>query len=113
MVPIIREVCGVTLITANADFNPLHQLKKLAAELKAYGFKGHVLFDLLAINGQAHNRFVKILFDGHKFDRTSLAIEVNVNQHIRDEQDSVFKRDKEFLKASVLSSKEVDDFLNS
>ncbi|MER2514272.1 MAG: type II toxin-antitoxin system RnlB family antitoxin [Nitrosomonas ureae] len=113
MTPRIRVIGEVALVTANAEFNPLHQLKILTQELETFGFQGHVLFDLLAVNGQAGNRFVKIVFNGHKFDKNSLAIETNVSQSIKDEQNLSFRNDMAFLKASVLSSQEIDDFLRS
>lgn len=110
MIKKIRVVGNIAVVTATAEFHPLRQLKQLAKELEAIGFEGNVLFDLLAVNGLAENRFVSIKFTGQSFDKTSYAVESEVNQSIRSEQDSFAKNDETFLLGSVLSSSEVEKF---
>ncbi|MGP9808633.1 type II toxin-antitoxin system RnlB family antitoxin [Halomonas sp. AOP12-C2-37] len=110
MIQKIRVVGGIAVVTATAEFHPLRQLKQLANELEAIGFKGNVLFDLLAVNGLAENRFASIDFTGHEFDKASFAVESDVNQNIKSEQNSFAKTDKTFLLGSVLSSNEIEKF---
>ncbi|NLY16306.1 MAG: type II toxin-antitoxin system RnlB family antitoxin [Gammaproteobacteria bacterium] len=110
MIQKIRVVGGIAVVTATAEFHPLRQLKQLATELEAIGFKGSVLFDLLAVNGLAENRFASINFTGKQFDRNSFAVESDVNQNIKSEQDSFARNDETFLLGSVLSSSEVEKF---
>ncbi|MGB0467396.1 MAG: type II toxin-antitoxin system RnlB family antitoxin [Pontibacterium sp.] len=112
MIEKIRIVGGVAVVTATADFNPLRQLKALAKELESRSFHGQALFDLLALNGFADNRFVSIAFDGHKFDRASLAVESSVNSKLKSSQDSMAKSDLSFLGSTVLSSEELEHFLH-
>lgn len=108
----IRIVGEIAVVMASADFNPLRKLVNLAKELETLRFSGHVLFDLLAINGFADNRFVSIDFDGKSFNRSSIAIESNIGQELRFEQDSLAKSDPVFLAGSILSSDEVNNFLH-
>lgn len=110
MIKKIRIVGEIAVVTATADFHPLRQLKKLASELENLHFEGAVLFDLLAVNGLAENRFVSMKFDGNDFDRSSLALESNVNAEIKNQQDSIARKDKAFLLGSVLSTQEIAEF---
>lgn len=110
MIQIIRVVGGIAVVTATPTFHPLRQLKELAIELNAIGFEGSVLFDLLAVNGLADNRFASIKFSERKFDRSSFALESEVNPSIKDEQDTIAKQDHTFLLGSVLSSTEIEKF---
>jgi len=110
MIKRIRVVGNIAIVTASAEFHPLRKLKQLAKELEVIGFEGNVLFDLLAVNGLADNRFASIKFTGESFDKTSFSIESEVNQSIRSEQDLLAKNDETFLLGSVLSSSEVEKF---
>jgi hypothetical protein len=110
MIQKIRIVGEIAVVTATADFHPLRQLKKLASELENLHFEGAVLFDLLAVNGLAENRFVSMKFHGNEFDRSSFALESNINPSIRSEQDTIAKHDHTFLLGSVLSSSEIEKF---
>ncbi|EAZ99659.1 type II toxin-antitoxin system RnlB family antitoxin [Marinobacter sp. ELB17] len=112
MIKKIRIVGGIAVVTATAEFHPLRQLKRLANELEAIGFKGSVLFDLLAVNGFADNRFASIRFTGQTFEKSSFAIESHVNQNIRSEQDTLVRTDETFLLGSVLSTTEVEKFIH-
>lgn len=110
MIQKIRMIGEVAVVTATADFHPLRQLKQLTYELESANFAGIVLFDLLAVNGLAENRFVSMKFTGQNFDKTSFAIESDINQNIKSEQDSIAKQDHTFLLGSVLSSLEIEKF---
>ncbi|MEJ2682561.1 MAG: type II toxin-antitoxin system RnlB family antitoxin [Gammaproteobacteria bacterium] len=110
MIQKIRIVGGVAVVTATADFHPLRKLKQLATELETIGFEGDVLFDLLAVNGLAENRFASMRFSGHNFDKSSFAVESEINQNIKNEQDTIAKQDYTFLLGSVLSSSEIEKF---
>lgn len=111
-IPRIRIVGNVAIITASADYDPLQSLKSLAHALSNAGFSGSVLFDLLAINGLADNRFVSVNFNRQDFDRATFALEQNVAPEVRRSQDTAARRDLDFLKSTVLSSSEVDDFVS-
>jgi len=110
MIQKIRLVGGIAVVTATADFHPLRQLKQLTSELESLHFEGMVLFDLLAVNGLAENRFASMKFSERTFDRSSFALESEVNPSIKDEQDTIAKQDHTFLLGSVLSSEEVEKF---
>lgn len=110
MIQKIRIVSEVAVITATADFSPLRQLKRLASELENLHFEGMVLFDLLAVNGLADNRFVSMKFHKGSFDRLSFALDLDVNLEIKNEQNTIVKNDKAFLLGSVLSSEEIAQF---
>lgn len=110
MIQKVRIIGEIAVITATADFHPLRQLKQLTDELEKRQFEGMVLFDLLAVNGLAENRFATMKFSGHKFDRSSFALESDVNPSIKCEQDSIAKQDHTFLLGSVLSSSEIEKF---
>lgn len=110
MIKKIRIVGELTVVTATPDFHPLRQLKQVTAELDNLQFEGSVLFDLLAVNGLAENRFATMKFSNHKFDRSSFSLESEVNPSIKDEQDTMAKQDHTFLFGSVLSSEEVEKF---
>lgn len=110
MIQKIRMVGAIAVVTATADFHPLRQLKQLAAELECLHFEGEVLFDLLAVNGLADNRFASMKFYGNNFDRTSFALESDVNPSIQGEQNTIAKQDNAFLLGSVLSSSEIETF---
>ena len=112
MIDRIRIVGGVAVVTATGTFHPLRQLKGLAKELEALSFEGHVLFDLLAVNGLSENRFLSMKFDGTTFDRSSFSIESKIDQKIRSEQDSLAKHDDDFLLGSVLSTAEIEKFVH-
>ncbi|HBN9780497.1 TPA: type II toxin-antitoxin system RnlB family antitoxin [Pseudomonas aeruginosa] len=112
MIPRIRIIGELALITANADFHPLDQLKKLSTELESNRFKGSVLFDLISTNGLSDNRFISIIFDGHNFDKKTFSLERNISSSIKKEQDSLIKKDPEFLRSSVLSRLEIEQFLH-
>lgn len=111
MIQRIRIVGEIAIVTASADFHPLRQLNQLAKELESNRFEGVVLFDLLAVNGLAPNRFASMKFRGNVFDRSSFAVESNVSPSIKSEQDSIVKHDHTFLLGSVLSSSELSKFI--
>jgi hypothetical protein len=105
-------VGGIAVVTATADFHPLRQLKQLTSELEHLHFEGMVLFDLLAVNGLAENRFASMKFTGQNFDKSTFAVESEINQNIKSEQDTIAKQDHTFLLGSVLSSSEIEKFTN-
>lgn len=108
----IHMVGGIAVVTATADFHPLRQLKQLTSELEHLHFEGMVLFDLLAVNGLAENRFASMKFTGQNFDKSTFAVESEINQNIKSEQDTIAKQDHTFLLGSVLSSSEIEKFTN-
>lgn len=110
MIRKIRIVGEIAVITATAEFHPLRQLKQLTEELEKIKFQGNVLFDLLAVNGLADNRFASMKFKNNQFDRSSFSLESTVNPAIKNEQDYIAKHDPTFLLGSVLSSSEVEGF---
>lgn len=110
MIKIVRIVGEVAVVTATTDFHPLRQIKHLTTELGGIGFEGVVLFDLLAVNGLAPNRFASMRFSKGGFDRASFAVEDDVNSSIRSAQDSIAKSDQTFLLGSVLSRGELQNF---
>lgn len=112
MINRIRIIGEIAVVTATADFHPLRQLKQLAKELGSLGFEGGVLFDLLAVNGLTPNRFASMRFGKNGFERTSFAIESDVNSSIKNEQDLLVKSDETFLLGSVLSSCELRQFMH-
>ena len=112
MIQQVRVVGAIAVITATIDFNPLRKLSAIAIILENQRFKGEVLFDLLALNGLAQNRFVSIKFDGHSFNRASLAVESSVATSLIAEQNTLAKNDIGFLQNTVLSSEEIADFLH-
>lgn len=71
-----------------------------------------MLFDLLAVNGLAENRFASMKFTGQNFDKSTFAVESEINQNIKSEQDTIAKQDHTFLLGSVLSSSEIEKFTN-
>lgn len=110
MIKRIRIIGEIAVVTATADFHPLRQLKKLSNELEKSHFEGTVLFDFLAVNGLAENRFASMKFSGQKFDRSSFSLELDINPSIKEEQDSIAKQDHTFLLGSVLSTDEIVRF---
>lgn len=98
------------LITAFADYNPLQQLNSISSELEKIRFRGAVVFDLLCTNGESDNRFVKLIFDGLKFDRKSFLVVGNIDKKLKDEQDVFFRHHPDLLVGSVLSSSELERF---
>lgn len=112
MIKIIRIVGEVAVVTATADFHPLRQIKPLTTELCDLSFEGLVLFDLLAVNGLAPNRFASMKFSKGEFDRASFAVERDVNSNIKSEQDTIAKSDQTFLLGSVLSHDELQNFIH-
>ncbi len=110
MIKTVRIVGDIAVVTATPDFHPLRQLKQLTKELGSLGFEGLVLFDLLAVNGLAPNRFASMKFGKNGFERASFAVESEVSSNIKNEQDSIAKSDQTFLLGSVLSSSELQKF---
>lgn len=106
----LRVVNDVAVVTATADYDPLHKLSKLEAELSEFSFEGTVLFDLLCINGLCENRFIEIAFNGDKFNRTSYKVRASVDDHLLKSQDKFFTLNPHILNFSVLSAKEVKNF---
>ncbi len=112
MIDKIRIVGKIAVITATAEFNPLRHMSQLSKELESLRFEGHVLLDLLSVNGLAENRFVSVEFDGHAFDRRSLSVESAIDPLLREEQNSLIKQNPSFLQDSVLTPSELNDFLH-
>lgn len=112
MIKKIRIVGEIAVVTATADFHPLRQLKQLTNELASLGFEGVVLFDLLAVNGLEQNRFISMRFSRNDFERSSFAVESEVDSSIKSEQDVLVKNDPLFLLGSVLSSSEIEKFVH-
>lgn len=110
MIQKIRIVGEVAIITADAEFHPLRQLKQLTIELNRMSFSGTVLFDLLAVNGLTTNRFSSMSFKNKKFYRETFSVEKDVEPNIKSKQDDLAKQDKTFLLGSVLSTTEVERF---
>lgn len=108
----IRIVGEIAVVTATAEFHPLRQINKLASELDAVAFEGLVLFDLLAVNGLAENRFASMVIHNGDFDRASFSLKLDVSPAIKSEQDSMAKRDISFLRSTVLSSSEIENFIH-
>lgn len=110
MIKTVRIVGDIAVVTATADFHPLRQLNRLTTELGSLGFEGLVLFDLLAVNGLAPNRFASMKFGKSGFERASFAVESEVCSGIKNEQDLIAQSDQTFLLGSVLSSSELQKF---
>lgn len=110
MIKKIRITGEIAVVTATADFQPLRHLKQLTTELESLSFEGSVLFDLLAVNGLAENRFASMKFRQNKFDRSSFSLKSDINPSIKNEQDTIAKQDRNFLLGSVLSSSEIEKF---
>ena len=72
MIKKIRIVGEIAVVTATPQFHPLRQLDQVSAELDKLNFEGSVLFDLLAVNGLADNRFVSIKFVNKELVRSTL-----------------------------------------
>lgn len=102
----------VAVVTAYGDYNPLQNLKSIGDELQVAGFKGVVVFDLLSCNGLSSNRFVKLFYDGSKFDRSTFCVVNNVDKNLLNQQDEFFRAHPQLLISSVLSRTEVDHFLD-
>ena len=100
----------MAVVTATPTFHPLRQLEQLTSELKAMAFEGSVLFDLMAVNGLAENRFASMTFGQAGFERTTFLVETDVDPYILSEQDLIARRDQSFLAGSVLSSSEIRKF---
>lgn len=112
MINKIRIVGKIAVITATAEFNPLRHFHQLSKELEALKFNGHVLFDLLSVNGLTYNRFVSAEFDGRSFDRKSLSVESVVDPTLQKEQNYLIKQSPNFLNDSVLTPSEINDILH-
>lgn len=110
MINKLRFAYGMAIVTATADFHPLRQIHQLSTDIKAHNFEGIVLFDLLAVNGLAPNRFVSMRFNATGFDRSSFEVTSKINAVILKEQNQNAKNDPVFLTKSVLSSSEVRQF---
>lgn len=110
---LIRIVNNIAVVTATADYDPLHKLSNLEVELKKYKFEGTVLFDLLCINGLCDNRFIELLFNGREFNRTSYKVKISIDTKLKSHQDNYFYSHPHILNSSVLSSKEVKYFNNN
>ena len=110
MIKKIRIVGEVAIVTATATFHPLRQIKQLKIDLDLLGFEGLVLFDLLAVNGIAPNRFASMKFSKRGFERASFSIEATIDNNIKAEQDSLAQNDNSFLMGSVLSTSELNNF---
>lgn len=111
MIDTIRIVGEIAVVTATADFHPLREIKPLTSQLVGLSFEGVVLFDLLAVNGLAPNRFASMKFGKNGFDRSSFAVEDHVSSAIQEEQDLTARSDQTFLLGSVLSSDELKRFM--
>jgi hypothetical protein len=98
------------VITAFADYNPLQQLNNISTELENIRFQGPVVFDLLCTNGESNNRFVKLIFDGLKFDRKSFLVISDIDKKLKEEQDVFFRNHPNLLAECVLSSSELTQF---
>lgn len=111
MTDTVRIVGEIAVVTATADFHPLREIKSLTSQLAGFSFEGLVLFDLLAVNGLAPNRFASMRFGKNGFDRSSFAVEGHVSSAIQEEQNLKARRDQTFLLGSVLSSNELKSFM--
>lgn len=110
MIKKIRIVGDIAVVTATATFHPLRQMKQLKTELDLIGFEGVVLFDLLAVNGIAPNRFASMKFSRKGFARATFTVESEVDKSIKIEQDFLAKNNNSFLIGSVLSTTELKNF---
>lgn len=99
------------VVTALNDFDPLKNLKLLSNELQKMKFRGKVVFDLFSINGETSNRFAKMNFDGKEFNRSTFRI-IKTDINIKREQDQLFRASPKALSNSVLSSREIEEFVN-
>lgn len=111
MIQIIRILDTIAVITATLDFHPLHNLKYITSELNAIQFEGKVIFDLLAVNGLTYNRFVSMQFVDQSFDRSSFTVDIQVELNIKNEQDAIIKQDVNFLSSTILTTSEIQQFI--
>lgn len=100
----------IAVVTATGSFHPLRELGKVSRLLSKDNYEGEVIFDLLAVNGLANNRFVSYKFRNGKLDRDSILIDPKVPEHIIEGQNEKARNDKEFLEGSVLSQDEIEEF---
>lgn len=111
--PIIRiNNDGTAIVTAKPNYHPLSNIPHLSNALSRLQFSGLVLFDLLAVNGLAPNRFCSMQFVDGKFDRSTFTDDVDAGE-IEHEQNLMFVDDEPFLRGSVLATDEVKEFIKS
>lgn len=63
-----------SIIFSTDYISPIEELDEIEINLKSCNYLGHIIFDLLLVNGNSQNRFMEVFFDGNKFDRSSFKI---------------------------------------
>ena len=90
------------VVLATSYINPIDELENIEDELKAKGYSGKILFDLLLCNGMNSSRFVEIKFEGERFDLSSSITIKNPNNSIKEGIHQYLKDKPALLENSVL-----------
>jgi len=106
------QVNALTVIcTATPGINPVHEFNTIGQDLKAVGFNGTIIFDLLCCNGLSTNRFIRAHISDGVIDRSSLEVASNLADDLLNHQNEYMRAHPSFVRHSVLSSVQVKQFL--
>ncbi|MDR0272477.1 MAG: type II toxin-antitoxin system RnlB family antitoxin [Clostridiales bacterium] len=93
---------GGYVIVATSYLRPFDDIDHIEYDLKGYDYHGGVLFDLLLCNGLSTNRYMKMDFDGEKFDYDSLVLLKNISGSTKEAIGDFFKENDSYLDDSIL-----------
>lgn len=100
---------NIAIVTAYDDIKSMNRLKIISSDLEYKQFKVlRFYFDLFFFNGFSFNRFAAIDFDGKKFLKKTIQTFSHIEPSLEAQQNELILKNKDMVKQSVLSSKEVD-----
>lgn len=100
------------MIVATSHQDPLSNFGDIAEielDLRNQSIKGSIFFDMLACTGDNTERFLKLTFDGEKFDLKSVEfIYLKKNSIVRNVSLKVFKECAYRLNDTILNSNQIE-----
>lgn len=99
----------VTAISYESPLSSLSEIEQELASLLGYNANGEVLFDLVCSNGIEWNRFISLqLKDGaFQINTASVIDPCKIPQKLLEEQASIFTRNPQYIRDSVLTLEEM------
>lgn len=88
------------VVCATSYINPLSSVLDIQEELIKSNFEGYVLVDRLLSNGFAKNRYIKIYFDGKKFDLKNAQIENTISDQLANVLYLFYSRNSDLIRRS-------------
>lgn len=88
------------VLVGHSFVHPISYLQEVEIFLRINEFEGYILLDGLLSNGFSNNRFVKVFFDGKRFDMMNIDLVNHVSDELNNYLYSYYRDNKSLIENS-------------